>query len=96
MDRTVMRAWVTRAGKPTRLAEVLAKDEEDLGWVTAKGDAEEGRCRPEISAVARIILHPANFSEFPEGKKPSRTLKKLYSGGMNGLYKTRESKQCKG
>lgn len=48
LDRTIM-CWVTRAGKPTRLAEVLAKGEENLGWVRGKGDAEEGRCRPEIN-----------------------------------------------
>lgn len=40
LDHTVMRVWVTEAGKPMRLGEVPAKDEENLGWVRGKGGAD--------------------------------------------------------
>lgn len=45
------------------------------------------------TAIVRITLHLVNFSF---EKKPTRILKKLYSDGMNGFYRTSESKQCKG
>lgn len=41
LDPTVMRVWVTEAGKPMRLGEVPAKDEESLGWVKGKGGADD-------------------------------------------------------